>query len=399
MQGFLRGWMVPVVRGWVTLSPVASHQEGKNKSTPGRSLAGSEFTLQRRFMGYIFDINRFALHDGPGLRTTVFMKGCPLSCLSCHNPEGQRVGPELQFRADRCTACGDCVSACPNGAITLVDRKVRVDRDRCELTGACVEVCLPGALEMMGKPRSVQEILDILEDDRIYFDESGGGVTFSGGEPFSQPDFLRELLNGCRELEIPVVLDTCGHVAPETFRELAPQAGGLLFDLKLMDEARHEAFTGVHNRWILENLAWAGNGCSGELSGGEESAASESVGSPAGGVHPTGRGVVVPPGAPGGGARTRCPTLTVRIPLIPGLNDDEENLAATAEFLLGLAKVPSLDILPYHRLGVDKYHRMGREYHLSELEPPQRASISNAVRILRDAGLEVTVRGERYGDV
>jgi len=315
--------------------------------------------------GFVFDIKRFALHDGPGLRTTVFLKGCPLSCLGCHNPEGQRVGPELLFRPDRCTHCGDCIPACPSQAISLTEAAISVDWGRCELTGACVEVCLPGALEILGRPRPVEEILDILEDDRIYFDESKGGVTFSGGDPFAQPDFLRALLKGCKERELPVVLDSCGHVAPETFRELAPQAKHVLFDLKLMDEERHEAFTGVHNRWILENLAWVAGGCG--------------------------------PGS-GNAPRGPCPTLTVRIPLIPGVNDDEENLKATAAFLLGLPRVPQVDLLPYHRLGVEKYHRMGREYPLSDVAPPQTETVQTAARYLKKAGLDVTVRGEHHGN-
>jgi len=308
--------------------------------------------------GSVFDVKRFALHDGPGLRTTVFLKGCPLSCLGCHNPEGLRVGPELFFRPDRCTACGDCVPACPHEAITLSDGKLTVDWDRCELTGPCVEVCLPGALDLVGRPRPVEEVLDLLEDDRIYFDESQGGVTFSGGEPFAQPDFLKELLQGCRERELEVVLDTSGHVAPETFRELAPLASGLLFDLKVMDGARHEAFTGVHNRWILENLRWAGARA----------------------------------GAAGGG-----PKLTVRIPLIPGINDDGENLKASAAFLAGLEAPPPVDILPYHTLGVDKYRRAGREYKLSGVVPPPDRIVQTAVRIFEDLGLHVTVRGEHHG--
>jgi pyruvate formate lyase activating enzyme len=199
--------------------------------------------------------------------------------------------------------------------------------------------------------------MDILEDDRIYYDESGGGVTFSGGEPFTQPDFLRELLLECRERELKVVLDTSGHVLPETFQELAPLASGLLFDLKVMDEARHEAFTGVHNRWILENLRWA--------------AAS----------------------AGDGGA-----DLTVRIPLIPGVNDDDESLESMAAFLSGLAPLPPVDLLPYHRLGVDKYERSGREYFLGMTKPPTTGTISRAVGILETAGLTVTVRGEPNGN-
>ncbi len=221
-----------------------------------------------------------------------------------------------------------------------------------------MEVCLPGALELTGRRKSAKEILDLLEDDRIYFDESSGGVTFSGGEPFAQPEFLRELLEGCRDRELDVVLDTCGHVDPGTFRELAPLASHLLFDLKLMDEERHEAFTGVHNRWILENLRWVTRN----------------------------------------GGAGRMPSVTVRIPLIPGVNDDEENLRAVTRFLNELDSPPEVDLLPYHRLGVGKYDRIGREYQLSEAVPPPDHVISSAVRILEGGGLTVTVRGERYGD-
>jgi len=250
------------------------------------------------------------------------------------------------------------VPACPHDALSISKTGLQVHWDRCELAGKCVEVCLPGALEVTGRPESVGHLLSLLEDDRIYFDESQGGVTFSGGEPFSQPDFLRELLVECRARDLDVVLDTCGHVAPETFRELAPLATRLLFDLKLVDEDRHEAFTGVHNRWILENLKWAA------------SAAQE------------GRG----------------PALLVRLPLIPGINDDQENLGATARFLGGLVASPPVDVLPYHRLGVDKYQRLGRVYELPGVEPPTNGTVQTAVSILKGEGLRVTVRGEQYGD-
>jgi len=269
------------------------------------------------------------------------------------------VAPQLIFRSDRCTVCGDCVPVCPSGAIVMVGGGIELLRDTCALTGACVEACLPGALEMMGERRTAQEVLGTLEADRIYFDESGGGVTFSGGEPFSQPDFLRALLEGCRERELSVVLDTCGHVEPTVFQELAPLANHLLMDLKLMDEERHEAFTGVHNRWILKNLRLAGGGFGGE--------------------------------GPG-------PGLTVRIPLIPGVNDDSENLRTTAGFVASMPSRPRVDLLPYHRLGVDKYHRLGRAYQLSGVEPPQEEEVRSAAELLEEAGLNVTIRGEHHGN-
>jgi len=271
------------------------------------------------------------------------------------------------------------VPACPNQALALIAETVTIDPGRCHLTGACVEACLPGALDLVGRRWTTEEVLDALERDRIYFDESGGGATISGGDPFAQPDFLEALLLGCGEREIPVVVDTCGHVAPETFRRVIPLAQGVLFDLKLMDPGAHERFTGVDNRWILENLSWVANGCRPE--GGD---------SPGGSPDPSqGRGS-------GEHQRRSCPRLTVRLPLIPGINDEEENLRATAHFLLGLKHTPPVDLLPYHRLGVDKYRRMGRQYHLWKVASPDQNRVQGVVRILRDAGLEVTVRGEAH---
>jgi pyruvate formate lyase activating enzyme len=309
--------------------------------------------------GIVFDIKRFALHDGPGIRTTVFLKGCPLSCLGCHNPEGQRSGPELFLHSSRCTLCGDCVPACPSRAITIQGGKLTVARDRCRLAGGCPEVCLPGALEIVGRERTTSELLEELEADRIYFDESGGGVTFSGGEPLSQPGFLRDLLRECREKDISAALDTSGHAEPRLFREVAPLARHVLFDLKLMDEARHEAYTGVHNRWILENLTFAGGGW--------------------------------------GGRGMESPRLTVRLPLVPGFNDDQENLRATAAFLRGLSTPPPVEVLPYHRMGMEKYDHTGREFGLKGLAPPSRETVERAVNVLSGTGLTVTVRGGPHG--
>jgi pyruvate formate lyase activating enzyme len=238
-------------------------------------------------------------------------------------------------------------------ALALDGPAMTVDRDRCDLTGACVQACLPGALEMAGWRSEVDEIMDLLERDRIYFDESGGGITLSGGEPLSQPEFLEELLEACRARELPVVLDTCGYAPPKVFRKLAGLASRLLLDLKLIDPDRHLAFTGVRNDWILDNVRWLGaNG----------------------------------------------PPFTVRIPLIPGVNDDAENLGATADFLRGLEASPPVDVLPYHKLGVEKYVRLGRDYRLADAAAPSEDVLQEAVRVLKGAGLRVTVRGEDHGD-
>ena len=336
--------------------------------------------------GIIFDIKRFALHDGPGLRTTVFLKGCPLSCLGCHNPEGQAMEPELLFRPDRCTECRDCLDVCPRDALSWTTEArgqgpgLQIDRERCQMSRACVEVCLPGALEVAGVRRTSDEVLEVLESDRLYFDESGGGVTFSGGEPFSQPDFLRELLVGCRNRELGTVVDTCGHVPPEVFREVAVLADALLVDLKLIDEARHRAFTGVSNTWILENLRWLGEPAEGREEGGVEGGRAE-------------RGK----GGRREGPRTGRPAVTVRIPLLPGVNDDEENLRASASFLANRSVPFPVDLLPYHRLGEGKYPRVGRTYRLSETRPPSQEAVGRAVALFERAGLGVTVKGERYG--
>ena len=334
--------------------------------------------------GIVFDIKRFALHDGPGLRTTVFFKGCPLSCLGCHNPEGQRGGAELLLRADRCTRCGDCLPVCPNQALSLESEGLVVSWESCELAGACVDACLPGALEMVGRWYSAMEILDILEEDRLFYDESSGGVTFSGGEPFAQPEFLRQLLEGCRQRELPAVVDTCGHVSPALFRAVAPLASALLFDLKVMDTARHQEFTGVPNAWIMENLRWAA------ASAGDRPP--RAVAAALGQSSDSGTGHV-----PIGDSASGRPSLTVRIPLVPGVNDDEANLRDAARFLAELASPPRVDILPYHRLGVDKYERLGRTYHLRDAAPPPGERVEMAVRLLEEAGLLVTVRGEPHG--
>jgi pyruvate formate lyase activating enzyme len=305
----------------------------------------------RLISGTIFDIKRFAIHDGPGVRTTVFFKGCPLSCWAGHNPEGQRPGPDLFVRDERCNLCGDCLQACPQGAISERGTSVHIDRFRCDLCGSCADICLRDALDLAGRSVSVDEVVAEVERDVIYYDESGGGVTFSGGEPLFQPEFLVALLLESRKRDIPTAVDTSGYAPLRIVNTIVDQVDLFLYDLKVIDASRHRAFTGVPNRPILENLSWLS----------EHGA-----------------------------------TVLVRLPLIPDINDDEENLRALGRFLISLAQVYPVDILPYHRVGRDKYPRLGRSYRLSRQDPPREETLATAVGLLEDSGLTVTVRGEVY---
>lgn len=300
--------------------------------------------------GTIFDIKRYAIHDGPGVRTTVFFKGCLLGCWLCHNPESQAFDSELMVRDGRCTRCGDCIEACAQDAVSLNESSVDIDRYRCDLCGACADVCLPEAIEIVGRDVTVADLMEEVEKDVVYYDESGGGVTVSGGEPFAQPEFLLELLSSCKARGIRTAVDTCGHTAPDVFQTVAEHVDLFLYDLKIMNDERHREFTGVGVDSIHGNLRWLA----------EQGAA-----------------------------------VVVRFPLLPGINDDEENIRAMGGFLASLENRPPVDILPYHRAGVDKYDRLGREPRLPETPLPSDEAIAAVARQLEGFGIHVTVRGER----
>ena len=205
--------------------------------------------------GLIFDIKRYSINDGPGIRTTVFFKGCPLQCRWCHNPEGQSFTPEVMVRSARCLKdCSECLAVCPEGALSKSGAILALDRIHCTACGECAEMCPTQAIEIVGRRLSPAELLREIEKDRVFHEESGGGVTFSGGEPLSQPDFLDEVLDLCRKKEIHAAVDTCGLAAPDVLERIAAQTELFLFDLKTMDEQRHIAFTGESNRLVLENL-------------------------------------------------------------------------------------------------------------------------------------------------
>ena len=296
--------------------------------------------------GVVFNIMRFALHDGPGIRTTVFLKGCPLSCWWCHNPESQDFTPSPMYFANRCRLCYDCVAACSNGAIRLVDGKPATSTD-CTRCGDCVEACVAGARQLAGQRITVAEVFEECERDVVLFDESGGGVTVSGGEPLSQPDFTEALLAGCRERRIHTALDTCGFADRAVALRVSRYADVVLYDLKLLDSAAHRKYTGVPNETILANLA---------------------------ALTEAGR------------------NLIVRVPLIPGVNDHAENLKALADFVwrLGLRRI---DLLPYHKIGMDKYGRLEREHLLAGVEPLPAAEVSRIARDLASRGFTIGIGG------
>jgi len=302
----------------------------------------------------IFDIKRFAVHDGPGIRTTVFFKGCPLACPWCHNPEGKKFTPEMFVRPARCIGCGSCLPACPHGALSLPTGVIALDRERCDSCGRCVDACPSDALETVGRKVTVEWLVAEIERDRTFFDGSGGGVTFSGGEPLAQPEFLIELLRACRVNGLATVIDTSGYAPADVVEAVAGYAGLFLYDLKLIDDDLHRRYTGVPNGPILENLRLLASR----------------------------------------GAR-----VIVRVPVIPGITDSEENMDGIARFVAALPTPYPVDLLPYHRAGSDKYARLGLKYQLVNTPIPPQARMEGLAEIFLRYKLQVMIGGERYGDV
>ncbi len=296
--------------------------------------------------GIIFDLRRYSIHDGPGIRTTVFFKGCPLHCAWCHNPESISFQPELILRSNRCILCDDCLEACRNGAVTRQGDRIVIDRKKCQASGDCVAACAAEALEIAGREMSVEEVMEAIERDRVFYDQSGGGATFSGGEPLAQRRFLRDLLTECRARGLHAAVDTSGLAPWRELDELRPLVDLFLYDLKMMDSQRHRRFTGVPNERILDNLRR---------------------------LIELGQAVLV------------------RIPVVPGVNDDEDNLAQTGAFLSSLPVRPPVELLPYHSSAASKYAGLGREAPLAEVRSPEAGSMEAVAAVLRRAGLQVKV--------
>ena len=267
--------------------------------------------------GTIFDIQHYALYDGPGIRTIVFLKGCPLRCRWCHNPESWRLQPEVSYLRERCTGCGQCAEACPAGAVKVTDGVIRRDLELCRTCGECAKACPSGATEIIGQRVSVEDVLDEVVLDMPFYNNSGGGVTFSGGEPTMQPQFLMSLLDAARDAGVHTAIETCGYFDTAITADLAAKTDTFLFDIKHVDPLKHRSFTGVRTELILENFKAI--------------------------LGQAGDGAIVP-----------------RIPLIPGFNSDPGSIDDIACLLKNAGYGGTVHLMPYNGLARTKYEKVGR---------------------------------------
>lgn len=299
--------------------------------------------------GTVFNLQRYSIHDGPGIRTIVFLKGCPLACRWCSNPESQNRQPELLFNAQVCIRCGRCISACSRGALSLQNPD-RVERSRCSGCGKCQSACLNGALERKGDLRTVEWTMEQLKKDSTYYRRSGGGVTLSGGEPLLQPEFAAQLLKACHALGWNTAIETTLFASEAALRQVLPHVDHALVDIKHMDPEQHQAYTGQRNEMILENARLAA-----EL-------------------------------AP----------VTIRVPLIPGFNVNDGSdkvIREICEFAKTLKNVREVHLLPYHTYGENKYRLTGREYGMPQTESIPAETIAYLKAAAESCGLICAVGG------
>ena len=298
----------------------------------------------------IFNIQKYNLYDGPGIRTLVFFKGCPLRCLWCSNPEGQVRAYQILFKKDRCVNCGACAAVCPAGVHVMADSRHEIRREvECVGCRACEKACTQTALSISGEYRTISEIMEVIEEDRPFYQSSGGGVTLGGGEVLMQPEAAVNLLTTCKERGINTAIETCGYARAEVVRRAAEVTDLFLFDVKHMNSDRHYQLTGVRNELILENLRWL--------------------------------------------LENRC-NDKVRVPLLRGVNDSESDIEAMVRFLAPYKdhrNCKGIDLLPYHKMGVNKYAQLGREYPMPGDPALDEAGLARVEDIIRRYDFPVTV--------
>jgi len=296
--------------------------------------------------GTVFNIQRFSTRDGPGLRTTVFLKGCPLACSWCHNPESRDAHPQLAHRAERCISCGECVEACPREAVSLASGRMVKVTDRCQQCLTCVETCGADSWAAFGAVMTAGEVLREVTRDVPFYEESGGGVTFSGGEPLLQPGFLAALLTASKLAGLHTAVDTCGAADWDQFQRILPLTDLFLYDLKVMDDDRHREAAGATNRLILDNLRRLSRS----------------------------------------GA-----TVLVRLPVVPGITDDRANVERWGSFIASLPHPPAVQLLPYHHTGEAKYRLLGMDGDRTAIPAPDRERLEAIADTLGAHGLDVTI--------
>jgi len=297
----------------------------------------------------IFDIKRYAINDGPGIRIVVFFKGCNLNCAWCHNPESISALQERMYAPAKCIRCGTCVEACPEKAITLTPEGIVSDIELCKLCGQCAEVCPTKAIEMSGKKMSIAEIMKEIKKEQVFFDQSDGGVTFSGGEPLQHHHFLIPLLDECGKLGIHRAVDTAGLANTEILLEVAKRTDLFLYDLKMMDTEKHRKWMGVSNEKILKNLK-----------------------------------ILAETGV----------KIIIRIPLIGDVNDDTQNIEETARFVAALSgETKEVNLLPYHKIAQTKYQKLGRPEEFQRLEEPTKEAQLQAIAIFQEYGIKASIGG------
>ena len=305
----------------------------------------TKMTDKDQLLGRVFNIQRYSIHDGPGIRTTVFLQGCPLKCAWCHNPEGLDSNPSLSFLPADCVGCGRCFKACPNGAHQLLNDRHVIERTACQVCGACVRECCSEALSLVGYETTVADVLEEVLSDKPFYESSNGGMTLSGGEPLAQIDFTEALLREAKSEGLHICCDTSGHAEWSSIKRIVKYVDLFLFDLKSVNLEQHALNTGHDNKLIMDNL---------------EKLYKE-------------------------GARIR-----IRIPLVPGYNDTEEDLEDLVDVLTGYPKIEAVELMPYHELGMSKRVRFGMDGAIQvSIKPPSKESLRYWAARLGKSGLDI----------